>query len=156
MLRAIDALQHDFLTPEQVAASHAVMGLDRQLIADRTYFAVEENGVMAGCGGWSFRATTYGGDHSAGRDARRLDPASEAAKVRAMYTDPGFVRRGVGRMVLDAAESAARDAGFKAVELAATMAGVPLYRACGYRDVEAFEDATGGVPVPLIRMRKEI
>lgn len=156
MLRAIDALQSDFLTPAQVAASHAVMGLDRQLVADGTYFIVEDGNEAAGCGGWSFRATTYGGDHSAGRDARRLDPATEAAKVRAMYTDPAHVRRGVGRMVLNAAESAARESGFTAVELAATMAGVPLYRAAGYVDVEAFEDASGGVPVPLIRMRKTL
>jgi GNAT superfamily N-acetyltransferase len=73
-----------------------------------------------------------------------------------MYTNPAFTRRGVGRAVLDAAEAAARAEGFLAVELAATMGGLPLYRACGYRDVEAFEDDRGGVAVPLVRMRKPL
>jgi len=158
MTRAIEALQHGFLTPEQVRASHKVMGLDTQLVADRTYFLVEEDGQLAGCGGWSYRATLYGGDDSVvAREPARLDPARDAAKVRAMYTDPDFARRGIGRMVLDLCEGAARDAGFARVELMGTMAGVPLYSACGYVGVEEVLSAPiDGVRVPLLRMEKAL
>jgi GNAT superfamily N-acetyltransferase len=154
---AIGELLRPFLAPEQVEASREVMGLDTQLIADNTYYVVEQGGVGAGCGGWSRRATLFGGDHSAGRDAAMLDPASEPARVRAMYTRPGFTRRGVGRLVLDTCEAAARAEGFSACELAATMGGVPLYEACGYQPVEPFEAMTSvGVAIPLLRMRKTI
>ena len=157
MDRAIGELLKPYLSPEAVAASFAIMGLDTQLIDDGTYFVVECNGAIAGCGGWSRRATLFGGDHSAGRDAALLDPAKDAARVRAMYTHPDFTRRGIGRLVLELCEAAAAREGFRRVELAATMAGVPLYRACGYRDIEAFEsDTPSGVRVPLIRMGKEI
>lgn len=155
MQRAIDELQSGFLSEEEVAASRAVMGLDTQLVADRTYFIVEDGNDVAGCGGWSRRATLYGGDHSLDlREPRLLDAASEPARVRAMYTDPAFVRRGVGRMILEAAEEAARRDGFREAELMATMAGEPLYRACGYEQVERTSAAVGGVAVPLVRMRK--
>ena len=156
MDQAIGHLLKPFLSAAQVEASRAIMGIDTQLIADRTYFVVEIDGDVAGCGGWSRRATLYGGDHTPGREPALLDPATEAARVRAMYTNPAFTRRGVGRAVLDAAEAAARAEGFSAVELAATMGGLPLYRACGYREVEAFEDDRGGVAVPLVRMRKPL
>lgn len=154
---AIGELLKPFLPPEQVAASFAVMGLDTQLIADRTYFVIETEGRIVGCGGWSRRATLFGGDHSAGRDAALLDPARDAARVRAMYTHSDFTRRGIGRLVLELCETAAKHEGFRRVELAATMAGVPLYRACGYTDIAAFESETpSGVKVPLIRMGKRI
>lgn len=158
MTRAIEHLQDDFLTPEQVRASHKVMGLDTQLVTDRTYFLVEEDGQLAGCGGWSFRATLYGGDESVvAREPARLDPARDAAKVRAMYTDPAFVRRGIGRLVLELCEGAARAAGFSRAELMGTMAGVPLYRAAGYRGVEEVLSAPiDGVRVPLLRMEKAL
>ena len=153
---AIKALLPGFLDPGQVAASRAIMGLDTQLIADGTYFAVEDGGRLAGCGGWSRRATLYGGDHSPGRDAVLLDPAVDAARVRAMYTHPDFTRRGVGRLVLSLCEGAARAEGFSRVELAATLAGEPLYAACGYVATERFTDGRGGVAVPLVRMAKAI
>ncbi|MET3711414.1 GNAT superfamily N-acetyltransferase [Sphingomonas trueperi] len=159
MARAIAQLQHSFLSPEQVAASHQVMGLDTQLIADQTYFLVEdEAGTIAGCGGWSYRATLYGGDASiVAREPQRLDPAHDAAKIRAMYTDPAFIRRGVGRRVLGLCEDAARNAGFTRAEMMATMAGVPLYQACGYRPVEPILSAPiNGVRVPLVRMEKTL
>jgi GNAT superfamily N-acetyltransferase len=158
MDRAIADLQSAFLSPEQIAASRAAMGLDRQLIADGTYFVVEEGGALVGCGGWSFRATLYGGDaHGALRDARRLDPAAEPARVRAMYTDPGQVRRGIGRLILDRCEAAARAAGFARVELMATLAGEPLYRACGYEPIERVASmADTAVPVPGVRMGKPL
>ncbi len=122
---AIGELLKPFLTQDQIAASYAVMGLDTQLIEDGTYFVVEDDGVIAGCGGWSRRATLFGGDHSAGRDAALLDPAKDAARVRAMYTHPAFTRRGVGRMILEASERAAAAEGFSRVELAATAGGEP-------------------------------
>jgi GNAT superfamily N-acetyltransferase len=156
MARAIAELQTGFLSPEQVEASKAVMGLDTQLIADGCYFLAEIDGQLAGSGGWSRRATLYGGDHSAGRDARLLDPASEPARVRAMYTDPAHVRRGVGKAVLTACETAARAAGFTRVELMATLAGEPLYAAAGFAPIERIEDSNGGAPVPLIRMGKAL
>ncbi|WP_313535981.1 GNAT family N-acetyltransferase [Sphingomonas sp.] len=159
MARAIAQLQHGFLTPEQVAASHQVMGLDTQLIADQTYFLVEDEAAkIAGCGGWSFRATLYGGDASiVTREPQPLDPARDAAKIRAMYTDPDFTRRGVGRRVLGLCEDAARSAGFARAEMMATMAGVPLYRACGYHPIETILSAPiDGVCVPLVRMEKPL
>jgi len=154
MDRAICELQRGFLTDDQIAASRKLMGLDSQLIEDRTYFIVEEDGKLAGCGGWSARATLYGGDHSPGRDAHGLNPATDAARVRAMYTHPDFARRGVGRLILSLCEAAAREAGFARVELAGTMAGQPLYEACGYTVLERLTDDRGGAPVPLLRMGK--
>lgn len=156
MDQAIGELQKGFLTPEQITASRAIMGLDTQLIDDGTYFLVEEDGALAGCGGWSRRNTLYGGDHTAGRNAALLDPATEAARVRAMYTSPDFARRGVGRLILSLCEAAAAAEGFRRVELAGTLSGQPLYRACGYEVIEAFEDDRGGAPVPLSRMGKAI
>jgi len=157
MHAAIDALQSSFLTPAQVAASHAIMGLDTTLIADGTYFLVERDGALAGCGGWSRRATLYGGNHTAGRDDALLDPAHDAARIRAMYTHPAFTRLGVGKRVIDLCESAARAEGFRRAELVATLAGEPLYRACGYAQIERFDSAAiDGVTVPLVRMGKAL
>ena len=153
---AIGQLQRGFLDQAQIASSRMIMGLDRQLVADRTYFVVEEDGAVAGCGGWSRRATLYGGDHTPGRDAALLDPATEAARVRAMYTHPDFARRGVGRLILRLCEVAARAEGFTRLELMATLSGRALYSQCGYTDLEAIEDARGGAAVPLVRMGKAI
>jgi GNAT superfamily N-acetyltransferase len=152
---AIRELQAAFLSPEQLAASFSIMGLDTQLVADRTYFVVEAGGRIAGCGGWSRRATLFGGDHTRNRDAALLDPTKDAARVRAMYTHPDFTRRGVGRLVLDACEAAAAAEGFRRCELAATLAGEPLYKACGYLQIERLmADTPQGVAVPLVRMGK--
>ena len=154
MNRSIAELQRPFLDPPTLEASKATMGLDTQLIADGTYFLIEEDGRLAGCGGWSARATLFGGDHSAGRDMRMLDPATEPARVRAMYTHPDFARRGVGRLVIGLCEDAARAAGFGSVVLVATLAGEPFYRACGYEEIERFNAGTALGPVPLVRMGK--
>ena len=158
MALAIDTLQKGFLDEAQIVASREVMGLDTQLVADRTYFVVEEGGRLAGCGGWSRRATLYGGDHSTAlRDAALLDPARDAARVRAMYTHPDFARRGVGRLVLSLCEAAAAAEGFARVQLMATLSGEPLYRACGYIEIERTAAAPlNGVVVPLILMGKPI
>lgn len=156
MTRAIEQLQSDFLSPAQVAASHKVMGLDSQLVEDGTYFMVEDGPRIAGCGGWSFRATLFGGDDSVvTREPARLDPHRDPAKVRAMYTDPDYTRRGVGRLILSLCEAAARDAGFSRVELMGTAAGVPLYESAGYQAAEALQMyPVDGVEVPLLRMQK--
>lgn len=158
MTLAIESNQREFLDPAAVAASHSVMGLDTQLIADRTYFLIEEDGQIVGCGGWSFRATTHGGDQSqVARDTAPLDPARDPARVRAMYTHPDHVRRGIGRRILALCESAARDAGFTSTMMVATLSGEPLYRAAGYREIERTPSApVDGVRVPLIVMRKDL
>lgn len=157
MDRAIKELLPAFLPPAQVLASQEVMGLDTQLIEDGTYYVVEADGAVAGCGGWSRRATLFGGDHSAGRDAALVDPATDPARVRAMYTSPDFTRRGVGRLILATCEAKAKAEGFSRCEMAATMAGEPLYAACGYQRIEPFEAQTSnGVKVPLVRMGKAI
>ena len=158
MRRSIEMLQAEFLTAEQVRVSHTVMGLDTQLIKDRTYFVVEAGGRIAGCGGWSWRSTLYGGDQSlVSREPEALDPTTDAARIRAMYADPDFVRRGVGRLVITLCEEAARRAGFKRATLMATLAGVPLYEACGYVQVEPVLSApVDGVRVPLVRMEKAL
>ena len=158
MARSIGQLQSSFLTPEQVVASHKVMGLDTQLVKDGTYFMIESGNRIAGCGGWSFRATLYGGDESVvAREPARLDPATDAAKIRAMYTDPDFIRRGIGTQIMRLCENAARDAGFNRVELMATVAGIPLYLNQGYEssDEEKFADIDG-VQIPLLRMEKRL
>jgi len=158
MRRSIDKLQGSFLNSKQVRASHKVMGLDTQLVEDGTYFIVERDGHIAGCGGWSWRSTLYGGDASiVSREPRALDPASEPARIRAMYTDPEFARQGVGRLILQLCENAAMGAGFNRATMMATMAGVPLYRACGYVEVEPMKEAlVDGVSVPLVRMEKHL
>jgi GNAT superfamily N-acetyltransferase len=158
MRRSIETLQDDFLAPEQVVASHKVMGLDAQLVRDRTYFIVESGNRIAGCGGWSWRSTLYGGDDSlVPREPHSLDPTTEPARIRAMYTDPSFARQGVGRLVLRLCEDAARRAGFNSATMMATMAGVPLYRAYGYAEAEpVFRVSVDGVEVPLVRMEKRL
>jgi GNAT superfamily N-acetyltransferase len=158
MRRSIEGLQDDYLTAEQVRASHQVMGLDSQLVKDGTYFVVEREGRIAGCGGWSWRSTLYGGDSSiVDREPRALDPETEPARIRAMYTDPDFVRQGVGRLVIQLCEDAARQAGFRSTTMMATMAGVPLYEACGYVEVQpVLSNPIEGVRVPLVRMEKRL
>lgn len=156
MDRSISGPLAAFLTPDQISASRKLMGLDSQIIADRTYFIVESGGLLAGCGGWSRRVTTYGGDHTPGRVPAPLVPGVDAARVRAMYTAPEFVRRGIGRLILGLCEDAARAAGYDRAELVATMGGEPLYLAASYREIERFEDDRGGTPVPLVRMGKRL
>lgn len=143
------------LDAARLEASHEVMGVDTQLIEDGTYFVVEDQDRIIGCGGWSRRTTMFGGDHSVNRDARYLDPAVEPARVRAMYTHPEFARRGVGRFVLSLCEGAAVREGFQSLDLVATVAGEPLYAACGYSVTERFEVPTStGITVPACRMSK--
>lgn len=156
MEAAISELQKPYLDERQIESSRAIMGLDTQLIDDRTYFVVEAGGELAGCGGWSRRATLYGGDQTPGRSAALLDPQKDAARIRAMYTHPNHTRKGVGRLILSLCEAAARAEGFTRAELMSTMSGEPLYRACGYQPGERVVDERGGAGVPLLRMSKSL
>jgi N-acetylglutamate synthase-like GNAT family acetyltransferase len=132
-----------------------VAHLDRELVTDDTYFVVEADGEIVACGGWSKRGRLYAGSGSASGDARLLDPAHEAARIRAMFVVPRFERRSTGRTILQACEEEARAAGFQELELMAMLSGHAMYLASGYHDVEevagALED---GTPFPLFRMRK--
>jgi GNAT superfamily N-acetyltransferase len=157
MERSIRELLKPYLPSEAVEGSFEIMGLDTQLIDDGTYYAIDDRGTLVGCGGWSKRATLFGGDHSSGRDAALLDPARDAARVRAMYTHPDYTRQGIGRKILIVCERAAILSGFRRVELMATMAGEPLYRACGYEVIERASSTTSkGVRIPLLRMGKAL
>jgi len=153
---AILELQTPFLDATQIESSRAIMGLDTQLIDDGTYFIVETGGELAGCGGWSRRATLYGSDQTTGRSAALLNPRRDAARTRAMYTHPRHTRKGVGRLILSLCEEAARSEGFNRMELMSTLAGEPLYRACGYQPLDRIIDDRGGAPVPLLRMSKAL
>ncbi|MDX8520779.1 GNAT family N-acetyltransferase [Mesorhizobium dulcispinae] len=130
--------------------SFSVKPLDMVTWPDFAALVERHNGVWGGCWCMAFHAKGVG---AAGN---RDDPARDAARVRAMYTHLGFVRRGVGRLILSVCEKAARQEGFRRVELGATMAGEPLYRACGYQPRKRIFDDTGGAPVPILMMWKTI
>ncbi|MEO5933180.1 MAG: GNAT family N-acetyltransferase [Duganella sp.] len=151
-------LSAGFYTEEQAqAVTRHVFGVDTQLVADRTYFAVERQGLLVACGGWSKRSTLFGADHTKQGVDALLDPATEAARIRAFFVDPSAARQGLGRLLLKHCADAAADAGFRTLELAATMPGVPLYLACGFSEIDTFElELPGPVRVPLTRMRKAI
>ncbi len=151
-------LSRGFYTEAQTeAAIRYVFGPDTRLIADGTYFLVEEGGVVAGCGGWSRRKTLYGGDQMKAAEDPLLDPRADAARIRAFFVHPAFARRGVGTAILDACLDAARAAGFRRVELAATLPGVPFYRALGFSEHESLAvPMPDGQTLPIIRMEREL
>jgi GNAT superfamily N-acetyltransferase len=139
------------------ALTREVFGVDTQLIADGTYFVIEVDGKLVACGGWSRRRTLFGGDQMKEGPDPLLDPVSEPARIRAFFVDPGMARRGLGRRLLDECIRAAKAGGFHALELASTLPGEPLYLARGFRVLERFDlELSGGVRVPLTRMRREI
>jgi GNAT superfamily N-acetyltransferase len=131
--RSIRALGAGDYSSEQIeGALKGAFGLDSQLIADGTYFVVEDAGRLIGCGGWSYRRTLFGGDAGAERDASTLDPSTDAAKIRAFFVDPVAARRGIGSALLDRCEAEARRHGFRRAEMMATLPGRRLYEARGY------------------------
>lgn len=157
------ALSQGFYSPAEIeSAARHVFGVDSALIEDGTYFVAElEGGELAACGGWSRRRALYGGDQrkvGAPRDvAERLDPAVDAARIRAFFVAPRWARHGLGRRLLDACTAAARLEGFRALELMATLPGVPFYAAEGFAELERVSDRLpDGVAVRFVRMRKEI
>jgi GNAT superfamily N-acetyltransferase len=160
---SVRGLQAGDYTPAQIeGALGTVLGVDTQLIADRTYYLAEiarEDGApprMAGCGGWSKRKTLFGADRGPGREPALLDPAMEAAKVRAIFVHPDFARRGLGSLLLTTVEDAARTAGFSRFEMGSTLTGVALYRLKGYTEVERiFVPLLGnGEVLPVVKMVK--
>jgi len=148
---------HDY-TPEQIeGALGTVLGVDTQLIADRTFFVAESfvGKRLAGCGGWSKRKTLFGADHGPVREPELLNPATDAAKVRAIFVHPDFARQGLGSLILATVENAARVAGFRRFEMGATLTGVPLYRLKGYVEVETIAvPLWNGETLPVVKMVK--
>lgn len=145
----------DYTVAQREAALGTVFGVDRQLIRDQTYFVAEAGGVILGCGGWSRRRTLFGSDSRGGREDAFLDPASDAARIRAFFVKPGYERRGIGSAIMRAAEEAAAAEGFTRLELRATLTGVPLYRAHGFAEVEATDiPLPGGDSLPAVQMIK--
>jgi GNAT superfamily N-acetyltransferase len=143
--------------PQAASAIRYIPVVDDQLLADGTYFVVEAGAMAVACGGWSRRDRLYTGSGEDAGDARDLDPASEPARVRAMFVHPGWTRRGLGRAILAACESAAHEAGFGELTLMATLPGVPLYRAYGFRAREEVEiSLPDGVRLPCVAMDKPI
>ena len=156
---SVRELQKQDYSPEQLAiAVETVFTLDTQLVTDGTYFAIEAGpGAIVACGGWSCRQTLCGGDHHAVRDDAYLDPAKDAAKIRAFFIHPDWARRGLGSRLLGHCEQAAQAAGFTRFEMAATLTGVPLYKARGYRVVEETTvPLRDGMTLPVVIMAREL
>jgi N-acetylglutamate synthase-like GNAT family acetyltransferase len=153
--RSARGLSRDCYSDEQIDALMIhVFGVDTELIRDGTFWVAEADGGIIGCGGWSRRRTLFGGDRAATRQNGRLDPAHDAAKIRAFFVDPAWARRGVGRALLARCEAAARAAGFQAGELMATLPGQKLYAALGYQARAAITHDAGGVSVTFVPMVK--
>ena len=173
--RSARELSRGFYTDRETesAITH-VFGVDSSLVADGTYFIVESAGTFAACGGWSRRRTLYGGDQrpvdapvsavvgaavgaAVGAPSALLDPAVDAARIRAFFVAPEFARKGMGRLLLTHCSAAAFAAGFTSLELMATLPGVPFYAALGFREVEAVRDLLpDGVALPFVRMVRRL
>lgn len=158
IVRSGIGLADGFYTPREAAAiTREVFGVDSALVEDGTYFAIEDNGVVLACGGWSRRATDFGGDGAKHGNDRLLDPATEPARIRAFFVDPAMARRGLGSMLLKHCMEAAAQAGFRSVELVSTMPGEPLYQAHGFTAIEPIVlSLSGGVLVRLTRMGRSV
>jgi N-acetylglutamate synthase-like GNAT family acetyltransferase len=156
--RSARGLSVGYYTFEQTEALlQYVFGIDTQLIEDQTYFLIDGEGGIVACGGWSKRATLFGGDQAKTGADPLLDPAVHSARIRAFFVDPRMARRRLGQQLLNACATAARTAGFRSLELASTMPGEPFYTACGFAVVERFELALpGGIRAPLTRMSAAI
>ena len=153
---SVRSLQAPFYSSAQMeAALGPVFGVDGQLISDGTYFIVEHSGQVVGCGGWSRRPAVFGGDRARLAEDAALDPAHDPARIRAFFVHPDWARRGIGRLVLSACESAICAAGFRDAVLVATLAGEPLYASFGYTVVERYEvPLSNGLKLPVVRMAK--
>ena len=163
--RLIEASVHglqaaDYTESQRNAALGNALGVDTQLIADRTYFIAEcreltGSLVMAGCGGWSRRKTLFGADLGPGREAALLDPATDAAKIRAIFVHPDWARQGIGSLILNHCEEAARTAGFHRFEMGSTLTGVALYTLKGYREIGRIDvPLPNGEALPVVKMSK--
>jgi GNAT superfamily N-acetyltransferase len=160
---SVRVLQRGDYSAEQLdAALGTAYGVDTQLIADETYYAVEAvdaigDKVLAACGGWSMRKTLYGSDHGPYRDNAMLDPARDAAKIRAFFVHPEWTRRGIASLILKTCEDAAYVRGFRRFEMGATLTGVPMYAARGYAKGEQIEvPLPNGMSLTVVRMSKSV
>jgi GNAT superfamily N-acetyltransferase len=155
---SVRGLQAADYTPAEIeGALQSVYGVDSQLIADGTYFVVEAESTIVGCGGWSKRKTLFGGDRWSGREDALLNPQQDAAKIRAFFVHPRWVRHGIGSVILEACEKAAAIAGFTRFEMGATLTGVPLYSARGYVALENIEaPLANGESLTVVRMEKRM
>ncbi len=146
----------EYTDAQREAAIRLVYGVDTQLVRDGTYFVVEQDSQIVGCGGWSRRKTLFGGDqHRPTREPEMLDPARDAARIRAFFVRPGWERLGIGSVLVRACEAAAVAEGFRQIEMASTLTGVALYSAHGYREVERIDvPLEGGLVLPVILMAK--
>ena len=155
--KSVRGLQTQDYTPAQIeGALKTVFGVDSQLIADGTYIVAEAESMLVGCGGWSKRKTLYGSDHWTGREDALLDPHCDAAKIRAFFIHPDWARRGVGSMILQACEDAARAAGFTRYEMGATLTGAKLFGVKGYVAVKPISiPLVNGEVLPVIHMEKQ-
>lgn len=154
---SVRALQPEYTENERESALRTVFTIDTHLVQDGTYFvSVAKDGTLAACGGWSFRKTLYGGDHQIQTpDATKLDPSVDAAKVRAIFVHPDHARKGLGSAILQAAEEAAANAGFRRFEMGSTLAGVHLYTLKGYRGISRMLVPVGeGHAIEVVRMEK--
>ncbi len=156
--RSVRALGAGYYSPRQIELSLIhVFGVDTLLIHDQTYYVIDDDSVYAGCGGWSKRRTLFGGDQIKSGEDNLLDPTQEAARIRAFFIDPLYARRGLGKRLLETCETAAQQAGFSRFELAATLSGVPLYEACGYRAVkELLVPMPENEVLPIVQMEKTL
>lgn len=156
--RSARALSRGFYTTSQAeAAIRHVFGVNSALIADGTYFVAIDDAAIVGCGGWSRRGALYGGDQRPMGAADTLDPRRDAARVRAFFVAPEHARRGIGRLLYEACEAAARSAGFSRLELMATLPGVPLYASLGFREIERVSDVLpDGTRIEFVRMENAI
>lgn len=150
-------LQREYYSPEQLDGSiGTIFGVDTQLIRDGTYFVATVADRIVACGGWSRRITTCGGDRAKRGEDRLRDPVTEPAMIRAFFVHPDFARRGIGRELLRRSEAGAWAAGFRDIEIMATLAGEPLYAAGGYEAVELCSvDLVNGLTLPVVRMRRK-
>lgn len=154
-IRALGAA--DYSAQQIEGALEGAFGLDSQLVADGTYFVVESEGRLIGCGGWSYRRTLFGGDARVGRDAGALDPKADAAKIRAFFVDPAAARRGIGTALLERCEAEARRHGFRRTEMMATLPGVRLYEARGYvPGARVHFPLPSGLSIDFVPMSKEL
>jgi len=155
---SVRGLQANDYTPAQIeGALGTVLGVDTQLIADLTYFVAESSDRkrLAGCGGWSKRKTLFGADSGPGRKPELLNPATDAAKIRAIFVHPEFARQGLGSLILATVENAARASGFRHFEMGSTLTGVPLYRRKGYIEVDSISvPLRNGETLPVVKMVK--
>ncbi len=153
----LDLFAHFYDEQQTASSALHIAHLDMQLIEDATYFVHEADGEIVACGGWSRRNKLYTGSGSLADDERLLDPATEPARVRAMFVRGDWTRRGLGRAILEACERAARAEGFKKLVLGATLPGEPLYRAFGFREIERFMvTMPDGVSVEAVAMERPI